>query len=157
MNQLGRTSKLFSKEQLFMNENQNQKKLWRDRWLSCINELTSFELQRKSWVNKSSTNPHWSFVEFMCSYFDDLGIDNDYEYQLKQDWISETEHNTIQYWHKLLGKYNSPTNNDYDVEAILTDEKWLSIVEEGIKVKNELSKIVSKEENEILFEEIDYT
>ncbi|MGR3809685.1 hypothetical protein [Jiulongibacter sp. NS-SX5] len=140
-----------------MTENQNQKKLWRYRWLSCINELTSFELQRKSWVDNSSTNPHWLFVEFMCSYFDDLGIDNYYEYQLKQDWISEAELNTIQHWHKLLDKYNSPTNDDYDVKAILKDKKWQSILEEGVKVKNELSKIVSKEENEILFEEIDFT
>ncbi len=140
-----------------MNEIHNQKKLWRDRWLSCINELTSFELQLKSWVDKSNTNPHWSFVEFMCSYFDDLGIDNNYEHQLEQDWITKSELDTIQPWHELLDKYNSPTNDDYDVKGILNDKKWLLITEEGVKMKNKLSKIISKEENEILFEEIDYT
>jgi hypothetical protein len=140
-----------------MKDREKHKEQWRSRWLSCLNELTSIELQKKSWVDKSNTNPHWSFVEFMCSYFDDLAIDNNYEYQLKQHWISETEFKTIQYWHELLDKYNSPTNNDYDVKVILTDKKWLSIVEEGVRVKNELSKVISKEENEILFEEIDYT
>jgi hypothetical protein len=139
-----------------MNENQNQKKLWRDRWLSCIDELTSFELQRKSWVDKSNTNPHWSFVEFMCSYFDDLGIDGNYEYQLKQGWITRTELDSISAWHQLLDKYNSPKNDDYDVEAILADKKWLMIIEEGEKAKNELSKYISDEEKRILFEEIDY-
>jgi len=48
-----------------MNEKRTQKELWRDRWLSCINELTSIELQRKSWLDKSNTNPHWTFVEFI--------------------------------------------------------------------------------------------
>lgn len=139
-----------------MNENQNQKKLWRDRWLSCINELTSFELQRKSWVDKSNTNPHWSFVEFMCSYFDDLGIDNNYEFQLKKDWITKKELDSIAAWHELLDKYKSPKKDDYDVEAILTDKKWLMIIEEGEKAKNELSGNISDEENRTLLEEIDY-
>ncbi|UII24236.1 hypothetical protein [Fulvivirga ligni] len=139
-----------------MNENQNQKKLWRDRWLSCINELTSFELQRKSWVDKSNTNPHWSFVEFMCSYFDDLGIDNNYEFQLKKGWITKKELDSIAAWHQLLDKYDSPKKDDYDVEAILTDKKWLMIIEEGEKAKNELSGNISDEEKRILLEEIDY-
>ncbi len=139
-----------------MSENQNQKKLWRDRWLSCINELTSFELQRKSWVDKSNTNPHWSFVEFMCCYFDDLGIDNNYEFQLKKGWIIKKEFDSIAVWHQLLDKYDSPKKDDYDVEAILTDKKWLMIIEEGEKAKNELSGNISDEEKRILLEEIDY-
>ena len=79
-----------------MNEKQSQKGLWRNRWLRCVNELTSFELQQKSWVDKSNTNPYWSFVEFMCSYFDDLGIDNQYDYQLKENWITKNEFEIIQ-------------------------------------------------------------
>lgn len=133
-----------------------QKELWRNRWLSCINELTSLELQRQSWSDKRNSNPHWSFVEFMCSYFDDLGIDNNYEYQLKQGWITNTEFESISAWHQLLDKYESPKKDDYDVEAILTDFNWLMIIEEGVKAKNELSGVISDEEKRILFEEIDY-
>lgn len=137
-------------------ENKNQKKLWRERWLCCINELTSLELQRKSWVDKSNINPHWSFVEFMCSYFDDLGIDNCYEYQLNQGWITRTEFDAISVWHQLLDKYDSPKNDDYNVEAILSDEKWLMVVEEGKKSKYELSKYISSDEKQILFEDVGY-
>lgn len=132
------------------------KELWRNRWLSCINELTSLNLQRQSWVDKRNSNPHWSFVEFMSSYFDDLGIDNNYEYQLKQGWITRTEVDTVSTWHQLLDKYVSPKKDDYDVEAILSDKNWLVIIEEGEKAKNELSKIISDEEKLILLEEIDY-
>ena len=95
-------------------------------------------------------------MEFVCSYFDDLGIDNNYEYQLNQGWITKTELDSIQTWHELLDKYDSPKNDDYDVEAIITDKNWLMIIEEGEKAKNELSKIISDEEKRILFEEIDY-
>jgi hypothetical protein len=140
-----------------MNDSINQKELWRNRWLSCINELTSLELQRKSWLDKSNTNPHWTFVEFMCSYIDDLGIDNNYKYQLNEGWILKSEYEIIKSWNELLNKYNSPTNDDYDVEAILADKDWQLIVKEGQKAKNELSKILNEEENQILIEEIDHT
>jgi hypothetical protein len=140
-----------------MNEKLNQKELWRNRWLSCLNELTSFELQQKSWTDKSNTNPHWSFVEFMCSYFDDLGIDNQYEYQLKENWITKNEFEIIHKWHELLDEYNSPTNDDYKVVEILKDKKWQMIIEEGKKAKNELSKILKNKQKQILVEEIDYT
>jgi hypothetical protein len=139
-----------------MNEKQSQKGLWRNRWLSCVNELTSFELQQKSWIDKSNTNPHWSFVEFMCSYFDDLGIDNQYDYQLKENWITKNEFEIIQKWHKLLDNYESPTNDDYDVVEILKDRKWQMIVEEGRNAKTELSKTLNNAEKQILIDEIDY-
>lgn len=140
-----------------MNEILTQKELWRDRWLICINELTSIELQRKSWLDKSNENPHWTFVEFMCSYFDDLGIDNNYEYQLEEGWISKDEFETIKLWHELLNKYDSPKNYEYDVEAILEDKSWQLIVEEGHKAKSVLIKKLSEKELQILLEKIDYT
>src|SRR5690606_4008924 len=95
------------------------KNAWRENWLSSINELTSIDLQRNSWLDKTHTNTHWSFVEFMCSYFDDLAIDNSYNYPLKKGWISNQEFEIVREWHELLDKYNSPKNNDYDHEAIL--------------------------------------
>ena len=134
-----------------------QKELWRSRWLSCINELTSLELQRKSWLDKTNSNPHWSFVEFMCSYFDDLGIANNYENQLNKNWISKSEFEILKPWHELLDRYSVPTKDDYDVEAILLDKEWQMIVMEGQKAKSKLSNIIREEENKILNEEIDYT
>ena len=140
-----------------MKDREKHKEQWRSRWLSCLNELTSIELQKKSWVDKSNTNPHWSFVEFMCSYFDDLAIDNQYEYPLTENWITKNEFEIIKKWHGLLDKYDSPSNDGYDVVNILEDRNWQLIVEEGQKAKIELSKIISNSEKQILNEEIDYT
>lgn len=135
-----------------------QKELWRKRWLESINELTSLTLQKQSWLDKTNkSNPHWSFVEFRCCYFDDLGIYNDYDYQLKNEWITKKEFDIIKPWHKMMDQYNSPKNDDYDVEAILADKNWLSIIEVGEKTKKELSKVINQKEKEILFENVDYT
>lgn len=134
-----------------------QKELWRNRWLSCINELTSFELQKESCLDETNSNPHWSFVEFMCSYFDDLGIDNNYEYQFKKEWISKKEFETIRKWHELLDKYNSPKNDDYNHKSIIDDKEWQLIIQEGQKTVSVLLKDLSENEIQILTEQIDYT
>lgn len=139
-----------------MNEKKTQRELWRNRWLSSINELTSLELQQASWNDRKNKNPHWSFVEFMCSYFDDLVLDDNYETELKDGWITKSEHEIIRPWHLLLDKYNSPKNDDHNIEAILNDKKWLTILKEGQKTKTELSKVLNEAESKILNEEIDY-
>ncbi len=87
------------------------KEIWRKRWLDSINELTSFEVQTKSWQDIENRNPHWSFVEFMCCYFDDLLCYN-YTFYIENNWISKQEYIIIKDWHKSLDNYKSP-NGDY--------------------------------------------
>ena len=132
------------------------KNLWRERWLGCINELTSLDLQRESWFDRTHTNPHWSFVEFMCSYFDDLAIDENYKYQLDNSWITSQEFEIIKDWHESLDKYNSPKKDDYDHEAILNDSKWLEILQSGVAMKSKLAVRLNEKETEILTEKINY-
>ncbi|MBX7225763.1 MAG: hypothetical protein K1X55_07015 [Chitinophagales bacterium] len=134
----------------------DNKKLWRERWLGCINELTSLDLQKKSWLDKTHTNPHWSFVEFMCSYFDDLSIDDNYKYQIDNGWLTDKELEIIKDWHKALDKYNAPKNDDYDHEAILTDPKWLDILQSGQIMKSKLASTLNETEKKIVTEEINY-
>jgi hypothetical protein len=118
--------------------------------------LTSFDLQKISWLDKTHTNPHWSFVEFICSYFDDLAIDDNYKYQLDKGWVTKVEFEIIKNWHIALDNYKSPKNDDYDNEAILNDPKWLEIFKIGVKMRNELAKTLNETERQFLTEEIDY-
>jgi hypothetical protein len=134
----------------------DDKILWRERWLGCINELTSLNLQKKSWLDKTHTNPHWSFVEFMCSYFDDLGIDDNYKYPIDKGLLTDQEFETIKNWHEALDKYNSPKNNDYDHQAILTDPKWLDILQIGLTMKSKLASTLNETEKKILTDEINH-
>jgi len=134
----------------------DDKILWRERWLGCINELTSLDLQKKSWLDKTHSNPHWSFVEFMCSYFDDLGIGDNYKYPIDNGWLTDQEFEIIKDWHEALDKYNSPKNDNYDHKAILTDPKWLDILQSGLRMKSKLASTLNETEKKILTEEINY-
>jgi len=134
----------------------DDRNIWRESWLRCINELTTLDLQNKSWLDKTNTNPHWSFVEFICSYFDDLGIENNYKYPLEKGWLTEYEFEIINNWHELLDKYESPCNNDYDHLAILNDSSWLDILRTGLAMKSKLEAILDENEREILITEINY-
>ncbi|HEX8547988.1 MAG TPA: hypothetical protein VF691_13590 [Cytophagaceae bacterium] len=131
------------------------KNIWRERWLSSINELTSYDLQRKSWLDTAQSNPHWSFINFMSSYFDDL-LDNNYKSFLDKGWVTSGELVIIKDWHHALDTYNPPGNDDYDREAILNDQKWLEVIRLGVIAKNKLSEMLNEKERQILVEAIDY-
>lgn len=129
---------------------------WRSRWLSCINELTDFPLQQAAWLDAQNTNPHWSFVEFMCKYFDDLGLEDYYQTEIKEGLVTAEEVAVILPWHLLLDQYQSPNNKDWDDKAVLEDPHWQSILQEGLKALPKLKPLLSPEEFAILTEKIDY-
>ncbi|HBG69810.1 MAG: hypothetical protein A2W93_00330 [Bacteroidetes bacterium GWF2_43_63] len=129
------------------------KDTWRMRWLASINELTSIELQRRSWLDRANTNPHWSFVEFFCCYFDDLTLNYNYDEQLKSGLVSEQEFEIIKEWHEALDKYEAPDKNDTDHVAVLNDAKWLEIVQVGVIARTALSLVLNEKERLILNKE----
>ena len=133
------------------------KENWRKRWLDSINELTSLELQRKSWLDFKNTNPHWSYVEFTGCYFDDLALSDKYKNEINIGYISEEEYELIKDWHKMLNEYEAPNKNSYDNEAILSDENWLKIINLGKKTKESLMFILNASEKQILQEQIKIT
>lgn len=133
------------------------KEIWRQKWLDSINELTSIDLQKQSWLDNSNTNPHWTFVEFMSCYFDDLFFDDSYyEHYIDIEWVSRQEYEIIKDWHTLLDKYDAPKNDDYDHKSILADNHWLEIVKLGVVAKNKLAQILNPNEKKYLTAEINY-
>lgn len=106
-------------------------KLWRVRWKASIEELTSLEHQRETWLNASKPSAHYSFVEFMCCYFDDLLCGLNYGQLVENGYVSEQEKAILIEWHTALDSYNSPQNEDYDDSAILNDPNWNRIVALG--------------------------
>jgi hypothetical protein len=117
------------------------KEAWREKWLGSINELTSLDLQGRSWRNGANTNPRRSFVEFMRSYFDDLSLGNNYKYALENGLVTNAEFEIIRAWHEALDAYHPPNNHEGD-EAILKDIKWIDIVVKGYAARQELKKIL---------------
>ncbi|PKV51532.1 hypothetical protein ATE84_3617 [Aquimarina sp. MAR_2010_214] len=112
-------------------EQKMDKETWRRNWLFMLKDLTNLEYQKQTWLNPKNTNPYYSFVEFMCSYFDDLNLTDGYKRLIESNFVSTQEYESIEKWHKLLAGYNSPQNEDYDNQAVLNDEKWLEILDLG--------------------------
>lgn len=62
-------------------------KIWRIRWLDSLLELSDLKLQQR-WLDKTNLNPHWSYIEFCCCYFDDLNLTEGYDYWLQENIVS---------------------------------------------------------------------
>lgn len=123
---------------------------WREQWLLSIYELTDYDYQEKTWLDKFNTNPHFSFTEFMCFYFDDILCDIPYVIYVRDGWVTEKELEIILYWHTKLNMYQSPGNRDSDSGAVLNDPIWKDLVKQGSKTRSSLIEIVSEHEKVIL-------
>ena len=105
--------------------------LWRMRWKASVEELTSLEHQLKTWLDAEKPSVHYTYLEFMCCYFDDLLCGLSYSQLVENGYVSEQEKTTIIEWHTALDDYDSPRNDDYDDVAILNDPEWIRIAALG--------------------------
>lgn len=104
-------------------------KNWRKLWLCSIEEFADYETQRQIWLNRENTNPHFSFVEYMSCYFDDLSLsDRGYSWALTEGYVSKEEHDAVARFHKIADTYDAPANDNYDHAAILNDPAWEAVV-----------------------------
>jgi hypothetical protein len=129
---------------------------WRFNWLSCIAQLTSIDLQRTSWLDARNQNPHWSFVEFNCCYFDDCRLSEGYSKLINDSFVTQEEYLVLHDWHRDLDKYNAPTNDQRDHEKILSDSRWLRVVEIGNAARQQLESILTNDEKSILLNAMKY-
>ena len=112
-----------------MTNNEEQRRNWRTNWLSSIQEFADEEMQRRSWLDPTNTNPHFSFVECFCCYFDSFGLsDGGYEWAVKEKLVSRDEVTAVAEFHQIADAYESPTD-DFDHDAILGDPKWSEVVD----------------------------
>jgi hypothetical protein len=97
-------------------------------WLSSIQEFADADTQRRLWLDPTNTNPHFSFGEYYCCYFDDLNLtDGGYEGAIEEGLVSAEEVEAVREFHRITRAYHSPAS-DYDYETILADPKWAEVV-----------------------------
>jgi hypothetical protein len=129
-------------------ENHEFRKIWRLNWLGSLADLANIELQQR-WLDQRITNPGWTYVEFMCKYFDDLGWSDDgYEEKIRSGFVTRDEHHCVKDFHLALDHYMAP-NGDYDHSAILGDPAWQKIVAPGHQSIVELEKLIIDPEEKI--------
>jgi hypothetical protein len=120
-------------------------------WLECLSDLANFELQQR-WLNRMITNPAWSYVEFMCRYFDDVLGDGRYERLIRDGIVTKEEYRCVRDFHEALDQYKEP-NGVYDPDAILKDPRWREIVALGQKAVSELATLLTEADRKILLAE----
>jgi hypothetical protein len=115
---------------------------WRSNWLQLIAHLSDIDLQRERWLNPGQyPSQYWSFAEFFCMYFDDLGLGAGYEGLVASGNVTAAEAAILQDLHASLSAYESPTGNDYDQAAILADKKWAAVVSLAAQAREQLQNL----------------
>jgi hypothetical protein len=93
-------------------------------WFEALREIADLDLQRQRWLDPANSNPHWSYVEFVCKYPDsDQLMDGS-----RRNYLSPAEATVLQEFGEMLYAHKSPNGNNYNHEAILNDPAWQEVV-----------------------------
>ncbi|HZK92630.1 MAG TPA: hypothetical protein VFC67_00380 [Prolixibacteraceae bacterium] len=120
-----------------------KKEIWRQNWLDAIQDMTSNELQKKSWIILANNGSYWSYVNFISYYFSEMlfGFDNKYRIN-EEDCPSKQEYEIIKEWRHLLKNYVPPKEDDSNSTAPLNDKNGLSIFNSELIAKQKLTLVI---------------
>jgi hypothetical protein len=110
-------------------------------WFSSIAEISDLDLQRRRWLDMTNTNPHWSYVEFVCSY---PALEQLVDARTR-GWISTRQFDILVRLRQRILSHSAPGGDDYDNAAVLADPAWLEVVAEAARVRQELLSMVVNE------------
>jgi hypothetical protein len=116
-------------------------------WFSSIQDLSDASLQRRTWLDPTNRNPHWSYAEFVCSYPDDDQLLHAH----RAGWLAADEFAIMSDLRRALLAYTPPGNNHYDQVAILDEPGWHAVIEAAGRAKRKLlSQMISERERSAL-------
>jgi hypothetical protein len=116
-------------------------------WFSSIYDLSDTNLQHRTWLDPTNRNPHWSYVEFVCSYPDDDQLLHAHQ----RGWLAADEFAIMRDLRRTLIAYAPPGNDHYDHVAILDDPGWHAVIEAAGQAKRKLlSQMISERERSAL-------
>ncbi|MFC2110596.1 hypothetical protein ACFLSU_08520, partial [Bacteroidota bacterium] len=115
----------------------------RTRWIESIFELAHSEFQKRLWIEADYENSVGDFTECVCSYFNDLNLDNGYSEFIEKGIISKTEFEIVAELHSEFNKYVERTEKqNLSDKNVLKDVEWINITKLGLKTWNKLKKNV---------------
>lgn len=115
-----------------MKETENEK--WRYTWLHLIFEFAHLNYQKDLWFGNKYPSEIGSFDEDICQYFDDLNLHDNYEYQLKENIISQNELIIVKEFHYEFEKFlqiSAKLDIDFNNESIITNKSWINVCDHG--------------------------
>jgi hypothetical protein len=104
----------------------------RRQWFGSVYEVADLDYQRRTWLTPPTSSPHWSYVEFCCSYpqVDQLQFGRDHGH------LSSKEFDLLSIVCEAIISYRAA--DDYDNAAILEDPGWHAVVEKAETVRQQL-------------------
>lgn len=117
---------------------------WRLLWLSSIQAFSDAQTQKQRWLDTTERNPHFSFVECRASYFEDvqMGEEKAFDQRLAEGYLSPEEVEATKPFHALAERYRGPTDDHYDLRAIINDPVWNAVVQAAQAAKERLLGLI---------------
>ena len=113
----------------------------KERWIQSIFELAHHEYQNRLWIKADYENSVGDFSECVCTYFDDLDLENGYSAFITDGIITESEFKIVSELHAEFRKYTERIEKmKLSDKNILKDVEWINITSLGLKTWNELKK-----------------
>jgi hypothetical protein len=113
----------------------------RSMWFASVAEIADIDLQSSNWVDPTNTNPHWSYIEFVCSYPDSDQLTD----SRARRWLAARQFNILSDLCNTILSHSAPLGDDHDNAAILDDPAWLEVVSCAQRAREELLSIVTNE------------
>lgn len=107
----------------------------RRQWFSSVYEIADIGYQRRTWLTPPTTSPHWSYVEFCCSYPDTDQL----QFARDHGHLSSREFDLLSALGEAILSHRA--NDDYDNGAILEDPGWHAVVAKAEAVRQQLLAI----------------
>jgi hypothetical protein len=103
-------------------------------WFGSVYEVADIEFQRRTWLTPPTPSPHWSYVEFCCSYPDADQLQSARD----RGHLSDKEFELLGALCNALISHKPPGGNYYDSLAILEDPAWHAVVEKAERIRQQL-------------------
>ena len=108
------------------------RQILRRNWFSALVEIADLQLQRRTWLNSTNANnPHWSYIEFACSYPDNEQLAEG----LEKGYLLPREAEILIAFGRVLMGYKPPKGDAWDNKAVLNDPAWHLVVKAAQKAK----------------------
>jgi hypothetical protein len=104
----------------------------RRQWFGSVYEIADIDYQRRTWLAPPTKSPHWSYVEFCCSY-PSIG---QLQFARSHGHLSAEEFELFVSLNKALTSHKAA--DDYDNLAILNDPRWHTVVAKAEQIRQQL-------------------
>lgn len=131
--------------------NQAVRKTARRNLIECLYEFASEEIQYY-WVHYHE-DICVSYIECMCTYFDDLGLKEGLDKAVERNLISKAEASALHEFHAIAELYVPADENDN--AQILNDKQWKLVVIKAQKAWKAFKKLIINEEEVQLISDLE--